>query len=315
VGLGNTNADAFQLWRNGVEVPLFTSQTNAVLATDGYIEFYGKINDGKLDTKMYSNPKYQTSDKWSLLSDTAVYFLTINTASQNLRFVSKGNLSASSTLVPERYFDYTYRYAFKDMINPGNPNVIAGVNVYSSSFDEGEGWTSRGITSSKSLSINLSDMQASAAGQDAVVKMNFFGGSQNTRNVSVLLNGISLIAPFALPGYSSKDTTVPLARAKLVGNVQFDFLNNSPTSFDQYMIGQIEISYSRAFDFSNQSVFEFSLDASVSDKLIEIASFRTGTNPPVLLDLTNNHRIIAETVAGKSRFLLPADAKKEILYS
>lgn len=127
----------------------------------------------------------------------------------------------------------------------------------------------------------------------------------------MLLNGISLIAPFALPGYSSKDTTVQLARAKLVGNVQFDFLNNSLTSFDQYMIGQIEISYSRTFDFSNQSVFEFSLDASVSDKLIEIASFRTGTNPPVLLDLTNNHRIIAETVAGnRDSFFLQMLKKK-----
>ena len=310
LGLGNTNADAFQLWRNGVEVPLFTTQSNAVLAADGYIEFYGKINDGKLDTKMYANPKYQTSDKWSLLSDTAVYFLTTNSASQNLRFVSKANLSATSTLQPERSFDYTYRYALRDMINPGNPNVIAGVNVYSSSFDEGEGWTSRGITSAKSLSINLTDLQTSATGSDAVLRINFFGGSQNTRNVAVLLNGSSVIAPFALPGYSSKDTTVQLSRAKLVGNVQFDFLNNSPTSFDQYMIGQIEISYPRTFDFPNQSVFEFSLDASVNDKLLEIASFKNGTNPPVLLDLTNNQRFIAETVAGKSRFLIPADTRK-----
>ncbi|MEY3562283.1 MAG: hypothetical protein RLZZ294_289, partial [Bacteroidota bacterium] len=100
-GLGNVNADAFQLWNNGAEVVLYATQANTPLAPDGFIEFYGKINDGKFDTKMYANPKYQTSDKWSLLTDTAVYFLTINTSSQNLRFTAKNNLSSSSALSPE----------------------------------------------------------------------------------------------------------------------------------------------------------------------------------------------------------------------
>ena len=309
-GLGNVNADAFQLWNNGAEVVLYATQANTPLAPDGFIEFYGKINDGKFDTKMYANPKYQTSDKWSLLTDTAVYFLTINTSSQNLRFTAKNNLSSSSALSPESYFNHTYRYAFKDQINPGNPNVIAGVNVYSSSFDEGEGWTSRGITSSKSLNLMLSDLQTASTGSDAVLRINFFGGSQNTRNVSVSINGTSALAPFPVPGYSSKDTTFQISRARLTGNVQLDFLNNSLSSFDQYMVGQIEISYPRKFDFSNTGVFEFSLDASVGDKLLEITSFKDGGSAPVLLDLTNNHRYIAESIIGKSRFLLPADAKK-----
>jgi hypothetical protein len=39
VGLENTNADYFQLWRNGVEVRLYTSVTNSSLGINDFIEF------------------------------------------------------------------------------------------------------------------------------------------------------------------------------------------------------------------------------------------------------------------------------------
>ena len=56
VGMANANADHFQLWRNGVEIPIYTTQTNAPLAGDGYIEFWGEMNDGKADLPLYRNP-------------------------------------------------------------------------------------------------------------------------------------------------------------------------------------------------------------------------------------------------------------------
>ena len=41
IGLDNTNADHFQLWRNGKEIPLYTSVQNGALGANGYIEFLG----------------------------------------------------------------------------------------------------------------------------------------------------------------------------------------------------------------------------------------------------------------------------------
>ena len=310
LGLVNTNADHFQLWKNGVEVPLYTTQSNASINSDGFLEFYGKINDGKFDSKMYQNFKYQTSDKWSLLTDTAVYFLTINQFSSNLRYAVSANNASSSTMTPEEYFNYTYRYAFKDQINPGSPNVIAGVNVYSSSFDDGEGWTSRGITSSNSLKLNISNLQVSTIGPEASMRINFFGGSLNTRQVSVQIAGNSVIGSFPLAGFSSKDTTVQLVKSKITGSILMDFLNASSSVYDQYMIGQIEINYPRKFDFGGATNFEFSLDPSASDKLIQITSFTFGSNPPILYDLTNQLRYEAEIKGTNLRFLVPASTQK-----
>ena len=49
VGLGNTPAENFQLWRNGAQVPIYTSVSSGTLSTSDYIEFWGKMNDGKPD--------------------------------------------------------------------------------------------------------------------------------------------------------------------------------------------------------------------------------------------------------------------------
>ena len=67
LGLGSTPIENFQLWRNGEEVPLYTSvQTGAMGATD-YLEFWGQMNDGKPDNIMYFDADYQMHDKFSLL--------------------------------------------------------------------------------------------------------------------------------------------------------------------------------------------------------------------------------------------------------
>src|ERR1051325_5572191 len=52
-GLGSANAQSFQLWRNGVEVPIYTSVASGTLSSSDYIEFWGKMNDGKPDKELY----------------------------------------------------------------------------------------------------------------------------------------------------------------------------------------------------------------------------------------------------------------------
>src|SRR5215213_5023602 len=97
-GLGATPAEYFQLWRNGVQVPIYTSVATGTFSSSDYIEFWGKMNDGKPDRELYRVPAYQLNDKWSLETDTSAYFLTINaTASANLRLQSALNNVAGNS--------------------------------------------------------------------------------------------------------------------------------------------------------------------------------------------------------------------------
>ena len=49
IGIGSTPAEQFQLWRNGREVPIYTSVPSGTLSGSDFIEFWGEKNDGKPD--------------------------------------------------------------------------------------------------------------------------------------------------------------------------------------------------------------------------------------------------------------------------
>ena len=141
-GLGSTPAEYFQLWRNGVQVPIYTSVPSGALSSSDYIEFWGQMNDGKPDRQLYRDPDYQLNDKWSLETDTSSYFLTVNpVVTNNLRLQNAINDVSHNTLPAEPYFMHTVGRYFRDQLNQGYA-VNVGEYLYSSSYDKGEGWTS-----------------------------------------------------------------------------------------------------------------------------------------------------------------------------
>ncbi|MBC7866882.1 MAG: hypothetical protein H7X88_05045, partial [Gloeobacteraceae cyanobacterium ES-bin-316] len=91
VGLTAVNADHFQLWRNGQQVRLYTTVVNAPLGISDYLEFFGQKNDGLPDKQLYRNPDFQLNEEYSLETDTASYFLTVNPTGGNLRYAAATN--------------------------------------------------------------------------------------------------------------------------------------------------------------------------------------------------------------------------------
>ena len=84
-GIGNTQIEFFELWRNGEQVPFYPSVPSGVLPANGYIEFWGRINDGKPDNPMYRDPAYQHTTATSLVSDSSTYFLSVNANQSGFR--------------------------------------------------------------------------------------------------------------------------------------------------------------------------------------------------------------------------------------
>jgi hypothetical protein len=142
-GLGAVPAEHFQLWKMGRQVPLLVSRPSGGLGTNDFLEFYGEPNDGSLDTKLYGS-QLQLSDKTSLFTDTAAYFLTIDPSGQSLRMTYASNEMNGNTLPAEPFFLFTREHLFRNRLHPGF-GVNLGLNVYSSSFEVGEGWASLDI--------------------------------------------------------------------------------------------------------------------------------------------------------------------------
>jgi hypothetical protein len=300
MNLGSTNAEHFQLWRNGKQIPLFTSVQNGVLGTADYIEFWGEMNDGKADNPLYRESDYQISDHWSLQTDTASYFLTVNAASSNFRLIPTSNNVATNTLPAEPYFMHTEGRYPRVQINPGRAEQVLTSTVYSSSYDYGEGWTGGNIgyngTETNSLT-NLSVYSGSGA-PSATLRINMCGNIMNERRYRIRLNGDSILGA-SLDYYEYTKTGKIFPVSSIAGNTaNIEISNLSQISNDRMVVAQLELTYPRKFEFGGSSNFTFSLPANVAGNYLEITGFSYSGPAPVLYDLTNGRRYEMNTATA-----------------
>ena len=75
IGIGSIPAEQFQLWRNGREVPIYTSVPSGPLSGSDFIEFWGERNDGLPDSTLYRDTSFILTSKYSFQTDTAAFFL------------------------------------------------------------------------------------------------------------------------------------------------------------------------------------------------------------------------------------------------
>ncbi|MCW3108969.1 MAG: hypothetical protein JWQ09_3475, partial [Segetibacter sp.] len=316
LGLANEPAQNFQLWRNGKEVPLYTSTSGGPLGGAGYIEFWGERNDGVTDRDLYRNPADQLSDRESLLTDTAAFFLTVNMAGNNLRFSVTANNVSGNTLTAEPYFMYSLRQNFKDRIHRGQALVAGSEYVYSSTYDVGEMWSTFDIYPASPVTVNFSGLQVASARPAAAFSIGMAGSAPNNRQYKVELNNTSIIDTI-INVFASRinyNSAVPVSLIAS-NNASFKITNKSTNVNDRIVCGFFELNYPRLFNFNNQSTFAFSLPASGASKYLEITNFNAAGSVPVLYDLTNLRRYAADvSTPGTIKFLvLPSSAPANLV--
>ncbi|MBA2248591.1 MAG: hypothetical protein H0W12_00200 [Chitinophagaceae bacterium] len=319
ITLGNTPAEQFQLWRNGVQVTMYTTSPSGPLGGSGYIEFWGLMNDGKKDTKLYRDPDYQLSDHWSLETDTSSYFLTVNPAGGNSRYTNNANNVAGNVLPVEPYFMNTRGVYYKNMINPGFAQPV-GLYVYSSSYDIGEGFTSNDISPGDFNPI-LNNLNVYASGPPATFRIGAAGNAPNTRNLRVKFYN-TVIMDEAMPQFTYKKRqidNIPLADFINPDDLSVVITNTSAVTTDRMVVSFFEVKYPSKFIFNNQANFEFELPATASGNYLVINSFNYGSTAPVLLDLNTSRRYTGDiSTPGQVKFVLPPSAdpsRKFILIS
>lgn len=329
-GLGSVNAQEFQLWRNGVQVPVYTSVASGVLGATDYLEFWGKMNDGKPDKELYLDPDNQLSDKWSLISDSATYFLTINTSGTNLRLQTTANNVAGNSLPAEPYFLYTTGKYFRDKVNSGFFFDVSGEHLFSSSYDRGEGWSSADIETKIELNktpqygamaVGFSNLYAATSGPAPTIKLAASGNAYVDRSLRVNISTDSILgdrlpylsagtfqSSFSLNLLSGSSTTLTIT------NLSEGCTLAPCIASDKVAVHKVEMTYPRQFNFGGASNFEFTLPSSVGGSYLEIDNFAAGGTPPVLYDLTNGKRYVGDLAGAVVRFVLdPSSASRELV--
>ena len=317
IGIGNTPAEQFQLWRNGKQVSLYTSVQTGPLSSADFIEFWGEMNDGRPDSVLYKEAEDQLNQKWSLESDTVAFFLTVNPSGGNARFVPTAN-NLPTAIPVEPYFIHTEGKYFKEKINPGYAAVV-GEYVHSSAYDEGEGFTSYDISTNQTRPIPHPNLYP-YTGVDApepVFKINAAGNALNPRTIEVKANG-AIVGNITMDFFDIVRTEVPVSRAIVnTGSVDIDITNRCITSStDRMVVAQSELVYARLFNFGGADRFEFTLPASATGNYLEISNFNYNAVSPVLYDFTNGKRYICDVTSNPSLVkvvLQPSATERKLL--
>lgn len=311
-GIGNTSVEYFELWKNGKQVPIHTTSGTGPLAANGYIEFWGEGNDGKPDKPLYRNPAYQHSAELSLMTDTAVYFLSVNTNQSGSIYFNPGNDVASNVLPAEPYFMHKAATYYKSIINKGFAAVI-GEYVYSSAYDKGEFWSSAQIRPATPITTTHNALKVYASGPDAMLKYGTMGDALNPRNLKISVNN-TVVEDTIMDYFNDIHATAPVPLTLIsAGSAAVKFENTSSVATDRLVMSYFELSYPRIFDFDNQKFFKFSLPAS-GDKFLQITNFNYGSTAPVLLNLTTAERITADiSTPGTVKFVVGAGSDRDFV--
>ncbi|MEO7309567.1 MAG: C25 family cysteine peptidase [Chitinophagaceae bacterium] len=309
-------AQNFQLWRNGVQVAVYTTIATGVLGNNDYIEFYGVMNDGKADRTLYRDPNYQLNGRVSLQTDSSTYFLTYNTIGGNARIASAANNVAGNVLPAEPFFTYTDKFDFKEQVSRGYASPVPEY-IYSSSYDIGEMLSSFEIYTDSlarccgyiAPTYPRNFYPYTAGNGTCTMKLAMAGVAPNSRNVNITL-GNKLMGQMTLNAFEAKSQTyinIPVTNLP-TGQSLYAINNTCQTPYDRVVVNYIDLTYPRLFKFNSQRSFEFELAASAAGKYIEITDFDRGTALPVLYDLTNNRRYLADVSGATIRFALPASS-------
>ena len=308
--IAGTPAQNFQLWRNGQEVRLYTSVATGPLAASDYIEFWGLMNDGKPDKGLYRNADYQLSEKYSLETDTATYYLTVNPVGSNLRYVQSPNNIAGNVLPAETYFMRRVEANYKSQINKGYAAVI-GEYVYSSSYDIGEGWASNDVFPCCALSKVFSNLNVYTAGppNSVMFTIGAVGDALYSRElVAKFYNNVVYQIPMPFFNYR-KDTVrnLPLSLLASPTDLPVSVNGNSSDANDRIVVSCISVTYPATFNFNNEKNFYFELKANPAGNYLVINNFNSNGIAPVLYDYNNAKRYLGDiAIPGQVRFVLPA---------
>jgi hypothetical protein len=289
-GLAGVPAQNFQLFRNGKEIPIYVTNGTGVMASTDYIEFWGQMNDGVADKPLYPNPSYQHTTHWSLQTDTSVYFLTVNPTGSTFHTTQMVNNAATTPLPPEPYLLYTAGSYFKTIVNQGFAQYV-GENIYSSTYDVGEFWSTSFINpGSPFTDATMSGLSVYTAGPDGTIKFGMVGDADNSRTVQVYVNGTK-VADTTMNSFNDLQTSRPLPLSMISsGNASVSFYNSSSQGNDRMVASFYEITYPRQWDFGGAANFTFQLPAKAAGYLLNIKNVAPSSATPMLYDLTNGLR-------------------------
>ena len=318
VNLASYDANKLQVYYRGQEIPVNVSATGTTL---NYVEFYGRRNDGGLDSVLYGNPKDQAHHYFSIYSDTAVYFVTWG-QKNGLRFkdhpYSPTSYPAITSNIEERAMYY------HDAYYDGHP-IIPEFGFTGSDYSDGEGWGSNKIQYTGSpVSLTTSIITEDLANSTIKPQVEFvIYGKSDVKNLAPDHHLLVEISPDNKTFRTIYDTTydgfwtihrklnVNASDIGAVTYVKVSSLGASGTTSDVHVISYIKIRYPKKFNYNYEEKYNFFNNNTDSLNYIKYSGSGLSARPSLnLYDLTNGYKTKGYYISGDTAHFVIPNSKK-----
>lgn len=264
IPVGSVDPRFLQLYHRGQEQAIVVQgQSDASFDPSDYLEFYGQINDGTRDVKLYQSPSLQPHPYYNLYTDTTAYFLTwsaLPPAGKRMNNFFENNVTGIPTEVAQNHIErnlYTSQYSGGKTISNGE--------IQSTVFDEGEGWTDNfictvnsGCTGFKDYLINNLDHDVTTAG-NPVLDLLIVGRDELTHKTEVWVGpnpgALRLVASNNFVDFETQWITADLTWADIAGGqllVEVKALGVAGIR-DKISVSFIQVTLPQDFDLTGQT--------------------------------------------------------------
>jgi hypothetical protein len=294
LSIADVNPKRFQLFGQGSEIAIYIhGDADNSFDPGDYIEFYGRMNNGWFDTRLYSDSLYQPNPYYSLFNDTASYYLTFNNLTNNKRMaVENGTNFSTYTEVP--YFLKTSEINFNSNYYLG---YLDGYEIGQSEYSEGEGWTSGRFDVGYSYTQQLSTANAFVGGPSTEMEVCTQGRSGPQHSLRIQFPGQTIDTNYW--GYPNMHHHVQVATSLLGSSttpITIESVNDGIVNSNTQSFSYFKLVYPHTLTLENTSTYKLSLPVfgALPKAVLKVnaSNIATGTGDnAVFYDLTNGIRI------------------------
>jgi hypothetical protein len=319
-----TNIDPrrFQVFGRGVEIPVYVQgESDGVFDAGDFIEFYAQPNDGWLDSIIYDTPSNQPNPYYSVITDTAYYYLTWNNSTNNLRVQEENDINYGA-YTPANYFfrEQIYKQGFSGYSSDYYFGEVIAGSVYNARYSFAAGWLDAAFTYGQTRSANFSTPHIYTSGPAAKLTTVVTSQSNPTQTITdhhlkILYNNVNLLFDTLLEGYTQIYKELTLNNSFLLSSTSINFraendLSPAPPANTRMAIAYAKLRYPQQYNFEGQSSFRFIVPNSAQAKTYMDAVNFSATSA-VLYDVTNGKRIVVQNISGNFKALIPNAASGE----
>lgn len=327
IPLSTIDPRKFQLYNKGTQQHIYVQGENdGVFNGNDFIEFYAQKNDGILDSLLYKNTSFIPNPYYSLINDTAVYFLTWNGSVTNNRMVIPLVDTVFGSYAPETFFLKEAIQSFSSNYYEGETNIIGGTDPR---YTLSEGWFDANVINlggSNQYNNLLNTSNAYVSGPPAKIETVVIGASKDAllvnsspdHHITIDYKGISgtyqQLTDTLFKGYVSNRFVYSIPASELgLSYTDFKFTSIADASFksNRTTVSYIYIRYPHTFNLEGANSFIMYLPQNSSQvkSYLNINNF-SATSAVRLYDLTNNKRIDVIKSGSNYKVLVP-DSNKE----